>query len=188
MEAEEERQVLARDAALVEREDEGPARGVHDVVGVLDALGDALVGEQLAQPVAGDEGRELLVGDFGVDGHGVSGAFRAAGVRSVVAARSSRGTLKAMLSRAVVTVSSVTSKRSRKASMTSSTSCSGAEAPAVTPTVATPIDHGPGDVGRALDEERVGAAGALGDLDEAQRVGTLRAPTTSSQSSSARSP
>ena len=65
-----ERQVAGLDALFVEREDERAPRRVHDVVGVLDALGDALEGQQLAQAIAGDEARQLLVADFGVDGHG----------------------------------------------------------------------------------------------------------------------
>jgi hypothetical protein len=99
-------------------------------------------------------------------GVGLSGGRQETGV----AGRNSRGTLKAMRSSAVVTVSSVTSKRARKASMTSSTSASGAEAPAVT---VDALDLCPRNVAGALDQSRHRAAGALGDLDEAQRVGAL---------------
>jgi hypothetical protein len=84
--------------------------------------------------------------------------------------RSSRGTLKAMRSSAVVTVSSFTSKRSRNAAITSSTSASGAEAPAVT---AQPFNVCPRDVPGSLDEACRGAAGPFCHLDEAQRVGAL---------------
>ena len=107
-ESEEERQIAARHALLVERQDEGALGRVHDVVGVLDAFGDALVGQELAQPVAGDEGREVLVRDFGVDGHGalLAGTLDAS---ARAGSLNSRGTLNAMRSSAVVTVSSVTS-------------------------------------------------------------------------------
>jgi hypothetical protein len=49
---------------------------VDDVVGVLHALGDSFEGQQIAQSVAGDEGRKLVVADFGVDGHGSRGLSR----------------------------------------------------------------------------------------------------------------
>ena len=69
--AEEERQVGLVDALLVDGQDELTLLGVQQIVGVLDALGDALVGQQLADVVAGDEVSQLVVGNFGVDGHGV---------------------------------------------------------------------------------------------------------------------
>ncbi len=49
--AEEERQVAFGDALLVQRQDEGARAGVQQEVGVLDALGDALVGQQFADVV-----------------------------------------------------------------------------------------------------------------------------------------
>ena len=42
---------------------------MDEIVGVLDALGDALERGQRADGVACDEGLELLVGDVGIDGH-----------------------------------------------------------------------------------------------------------------------
>ena len=60
--AEEEGQVVRRHALLVERQDEAARLGVHEIVRVLDALGDALAGEQRADVVAGDEGVKLFVG------------------------------------------------------------------------------------------------------------------------------
>ena len=67
---EEERQHRpSRDPPLVERQDERPLPGGHEVVGVLDALGDALVGNDRAQAIAGDETLQLFVGNLGVDGH-----------------------------------------------------------------------------------------------------------------------
>ena len=68
-EAEEERQILALHPLLVEREDEAALGGVKQVFAVLDALGDALAGHHLADLVLLDEGAELVVGNFGVDGH-----------------------------------------------------------------------------------------------------------------------
>ena len=49
--AEEERQIVPRDALLIQRQDEGAGRGVQQEVGILDALGDALVGQQFADVV-----------------------------------------------------------------------------------------------------------------------------------------
>ena len=42
---------------------------MNDVVGVLDALGDAFEGEELAQSIVGDDTAEILVRHFGVNGH-----------------------------------------------------------------------------------------------------------------------
>ena len=53
--AEEERQVACGDALLVERQDEIAGAGVDQEIGILDALGDALVGQQLAEVVAGEK-------------------------------------------------------------------------------------------------------------------------------------
>ena len=41
-------------------------------VGVFDALGDALVGEQFADVVTGQEFRKLVGGDVGIDRHVMS--------------------------------------------------------------------------------------------------------------------
>ena len=46
------RQVVRRHALLIKREDVGALAGVHQKIGILDALGDALVGEQFADVVA----------------------------------------------------------------------------------------------------------------------------------------
>ena len=67
--AEEEREVARGHPLLVERQEEGALLGVHEVVGVLDALGNALVGEQRAEIVAGDEFGQLVVGHFRIDRH-----------------------------------------------------------------------------------------------------------------------
>ena len=67
--AEEERQIGRRHPLLVEGQEERALLGVHQIVGVLDALGDALVGQQRAQIVAGDELSQIVVGDFGVNRH-----------------------------------------------------------------------------------------------------------------------
>ena len=65
----EERQVVLPHPLLVEGEDVGAGGGVQEEVGVLDALGDALVGQQAPDVVGGEKGGERLVGYLGVDGH-----------------------------------------------------------------------------------------------------------------------
>ncbi len=67
--AEEERQIALRDALLIERQEERALGGVQQEVGVLDALGDALVGEQFADVVSAEEVRKLVGGNVGVDRH-----------------------------------------------------------------------------------------------------------------------
>ena len=64
------RQIVHRHALFIEREDVGALAGVQQEVGILDALGDALVGEQLADVVAFEEFREVFGGDVGVNRHG----------------------------------------------------------------------------------------------------------------------
>ena len=56
--AEKERQVVRLDALLVEGQDEGAARGMQQEIGVLRALGDALVGEQLPDRIFLQEGSQ----------------------------------------------------------------------------------------------------------------------------------
>ena len=68
-------------------------------VGVLDALGDALVGQQLAEIVTAEEFRKLVGGNVGVDRHGV---YAASG-------RSERGNGKNSFSSAAETVSTCSS-------------------------------------------------------------------------------
>ncbi len=67
--AEKERQVLGGHPLLVEREDEVAAAGVDEKVRVLDPFRDALVGEQLADIVAGEKGSKILRRYVRVDGH-----------------------------------------------------------------------------------------------------------------------
>ena len=57
--------------------------------------------------------------------------------------------------------------------MTSSTSFSGAEAPAETPSVRMPSKPAPVDLGGAVDQHRDLAAGALGHFHQAQRIGGI---------------
>ena len=90
------------------------------------------------------------------------------------ASRSWRGRLKAIVSSAAVTTSTVTSKRSAKASITSSTRTSGADAPAVTPRRRDAGEARPVDLGGALDQHRERAAGALRHLAQPLRVGGVR--------------
>ena len=69
---EEERQVAFGDALFVERENEIAGAGVHQKIGILDALGDALVGEQFADVVAGEKAGEIFRRDVGIDRHEAS--------------------------------------------------------------------------------------------------------------------
>jgi hypothetical protein len=46
-----------------------PGGGVQEEVRILDALGDAFVGEQLAEIITRDEGREVLGRNVGLDRH-----------------------------------------------------------------------------------------------------------------------
>ena len=70
-----------------------PRVGGQQVVGVLDAFGDALEGVGFADVVFGEEGFELRVADFRIDRH---------------YATSARGSLKTTLSSVVRTSSIVT--------------------------------------------------------------------------------
>ena len=53
--AEKERQVALGDALFIQRQDEISGAGVQQEVGILDALGDALVGQQFADVVTAQE-------------------------------------------------------------------------------------------------------------------------------------
>src|SRR5579883_310254 len=130
--AEKERQVTFGDALFIQRQDEGARRGVEQEVGILHALGDALVGQQFADLVVFQKIRKFVGGD-GVNRHGkpVSGYSAASG-------RSERGNGKNSFSSAAETVSTCNSYRSANAPMISSTITSGAEAPAVMPRLLIP--------------------------------------------------
>ena len=79
---EKERQILGRDALLVEREDEIAAAGMDEKIRILDALRDALVGEQFPDVVTGEKGPKVFRHHIGVDGHcDPSCAFRFPGDR-----------------------------------------------------------------------------------------------------------
>ena len=71
-----ERQVAFGHPLLVERQDEVAAAGVDQKIRVLDALGDALVGHELADVVTGEEGGEVFRRDIGIDRHEDSPAER----------------------------------------------------------------------------------------------------------------
>ena len=68
--AEKERQILGMHPLFVESEDVGAALGDQEEIGVLHPLGDALARQRRAQRIVGEEGVQILVGDFGVHGHG----------------------------------------------------------------------------------------------------------------------
>ena len=95
--SEEERQVVGSDPLLIERQDEIAAIGVQQEVRVLDAFGNALVRQQLAELVAGEAGSQILGRDVRVDGHA---AYPAA-----APLRSGRGSGKNTSSLAAETVS-----------------------------------------------------------------------------------
>ena len=63
------REVLAPHPLLVKCENVASALGMDEIVGVLDALGDAFERGQCADGIAADEVRKLLVRDVGIDGH-----------------------------------------------------------------------------------------------------------------------
>src|SRR3984893_16861556 len=98
--AEKERQVAFRDALFIQRQDEMAGGGVQQEVGILDALGDALVGQQLADVVMGQKSRQLLGGDVGVNRHRNY---------SAASGRSERGSGKNSFSSAAETVSTYNS-------------------------------------------------------------------------------
>ncbi len=96
---EKERQVASFDALLIQRENEMAGAGVQQEVGILDALGDALVGQQFADVVTAQKRREFVGGDVGIDRHGT---YAASG-------RSERGNGKNSFSSAAETVSTCNS-------------------------------------------------------------------------------
>ncbi len=49
---EKERQILGIDALFVERQDEGAFRRMHEIIRVLDAFGNSLERQQVAEPIA----------------------------------------------------------------------------------------------------------------------------------------
>ena len=66
---EEEGQIGRIDSLLVQCEEDRPLLGMEEIIRILHAFGDALVGQQRPHLVGGDEGSELVVGDFGIDCH-----------------------------------------------------------------------------------------------------------------------
>jgi hypothetical protein len=69
-ETEEKRQFIRVHPLLIESEDERPLLRAHEVVRVLNALGNALARKQCAERIAFDKAHEVVVGNFRVDGHG----------------------------------------------------------------------------------------------------------------------
>ena len=142
--AEEEWQIGRVDTPLVQREDEAPALGDQQEVGILDAFGDALQAHRAADVVRGKKRLERGVVDRGVDRHGLRGGLRSRPLISALsdahdACRSGiGGVLKNTSSLTTSTSLTETAKRARHALISSSTSSSGAEAPALTATVDTP--------------------------------------------------
>src|ERR1700676_491783 len=94
------REIACRDALFIQRQDEVSRSGVQQEVGILDALGDALVGQQSADVVMAQEFRKLLGGDVGVNRHRDY---------SAASGRSERGNGKNSFSSAAETVSTCNS-------------------------------------------------------------------------------
>ena len=63
-------------ALFVERQDVGAAIGLQIEIGILDAFGDALEADRLADVVTGEQRFEIFEGDVGVDGHGAAEGLR----------------------------------------------------------------------------------------------------------------
>ena len=106
----EEGQIVGVHPLLVEGEDVGTLRRVQQVVRILDALGDAFGGKQLADAVARHEGGHLIIGHFGIDGQDRALLFwNYSAAVGAASSRSSRGSGKKTFSSAVETVSTRTS-------------------------------------------------------------------------------
>ena len=90
---------LLGDALLVQRQDEMPAVGMQQEIGILDALGDALVGRQARRYRSGEK-PQFVGRDIGIDRHGRY--YAASG-------RSERGSGKNSFSSAAETVSTCNS-------------------------------------------------------------------------------
>jgi hypothetical protein len=67
--AEKERQVAFGDPLFIQRQDEIARTCVQQEIGILDALGDALVGQEFADLVLAQEFPKLIGGDVGVNRH-----------------------------------------------------------------------------------------------------------------------
>ena len=78
-------QIALRHALFIKREDEMPALHVQQVIGVLDAFRDALAGHDGPEIVAREKGREFVVADFCVDGHGLIPRGASVGVSHALA-------------------------------------------------------------------------------------------------------
>ncbi len=66
---EEERKIVLGDALLIQGQNVTARGRVEQIVGILHAFGDALVGEHFADVVRGEEIRKLFGGDVGVNRH-----------------------------------------------------------------------------------------------------------------------
>src|SRR5229473_1260319 len=98
--AEEKRQVVPCDALFIQRQDEVARGGVEQEIGILDALGDALVGQQFADLVSAEKLRKFVGGDVSVNRHRDY---------SAASGRSERGNGKNSFSSAAETVSTCNS-------------------------------------------------------------------------------
>src|SRR5262249_3763930 len=95
---EKERQIRGGDALLIQRQNKVAAARMEQKIGVLDALGDPLIGQQIADVVVRKEFLQVLRDNVGIDRHRAS--YSAASLP-----RSGRGNGKNISSSAAVTVS-----------------------------------------------------------------------------------
>lgn len=71
----EERQVPFVDPLFIKGEDEITGIDVQKIIRILDAFGNAFQGKDMAKIIVAKKASEIRVVDFGVDGHGASGAI-----------------------------------------------------------------------------------------------------------------
>ena len=69
-EAKEKRQILSTDPLLIEGQNITVEPGSKQKVGVLDAFGDALAGDDVADIILADKIPQIGIGNLGIDGHG----------------------------------------------------------------------------------------------------------------------
>jgi hypothetical protein len=70
--AQEKRQVRLGNTFFIEGEDIIAGRGVEQIVGVLDAFGDALAGQYGAKIIFRDKPLQILIANFSIDRHRIS--------------------------------------------------------------------------------------------------------------------
>ena len=123
-------QVAGIDALFIQRQEEPPARRLDEIIAVLDALGDALETGRHAELITGEKAGKVGGGNLRIDRH-ASRLFGGEGARQLEDHLFDSG--RHILGRTV--------KRCPSSASTSCTSTSGAEAPAVSPSVLMPSNQ-----------------------------------------------